>query len=108
MQQMPEKMYDLFIKDNKIFANNNTIILNTNDIVKISIVTNDQGPFLEDAFIYIYMNNNEEYFTSIDNPYFNNLYDELSKLPDFDFNMIIKSMQCTDNNEFVCWQKKKY
>lgn len=55
MQEMPQKMYDLFIKDNKIFANNNTIILNTNDIVKISIVTNDQGPFLEDAFIYIYM-----------------------------------------------------
>ena len=107
MPEKPKKMYDLFVKDSFIIANNDTIILNTNEIVKISIVTNDLGPFLEDSFMYIYMNNGEIYFIATENPYFNNLYEIVSKFLNFDFDMMIKSMQCVDNKEFVCWEKNK-
>ncbi len=106
MSEKLTKIYDSFIKDSFIIANGGTIILDLNEIVKISIVTNDLGPFLEDAFIYIYMNNEDIYFIATENLYFNNLYEKVSKFQDFDFDMMIKSMQCTNNDEFICWTKK--
>lgn len=101
-----EELFGVDIKDGVITAQNMKVTLKTSDIVKVMITTNDQGPFLDDVFLRLYDIDGNEYWISQDSPEFMILYDYVSKFEGFDYQTVIKAMQCTDNEEFLCWEKK--
>lgn len=100
------ELFGLDIKDGVITAQNMKVTLKTSDIVKVMITTNDQGPFLDDVFLCLYTDDGAEYWISQDSPEFMILYGYVSKFEGFDYQTVIKAMQCTDNEEFLCWEKK--
>ncbi len=103
----PEKDYIIEITEVKISCKRpNGLIeeVTWKELKKVEIHTTDQGPFVEDVFWVLYGNerdciipqgatNNEE------------LLSRLQDLPDFNNKMLIEAMSCTDNNEFLIWQK---
>ena len=74
------------------------------ELRKVTIITTDQGPFLEDVFFILESSNSgalitHDWATKIQ------LLEQLEKLPNFNFEQVIKAMTCTDNNSFLCWEK---
>ncbi len=79
--------------------------LRADDIVKISIATTDQGPFMEDVFLEILDVNEDVYSIGQDNPSYDDVYGFVSAFPGFDYEAVIKAMGCTDYAEFTCWTR---
>ncbi len=74
------------------------------ELKKITIVTTDQGPYLEDVFFVLEGEKggtivSQEWATKI------SLLEKISKLPGFANEAVISAMGCTENNSFLCWQK---
>jgi hypothetical protein len=103
----PEKEFVISIADDKISCerpNGEIEEVTWNELKKIEIYTTNQGPFAEDVFWVLHgdgrgciipkgATNNEEMLT------------RLQKLPEFDNAMVIEAMSCTENKEFLIWQK---
>lgn len=75
------------------------------ELRKVTIITTDQGPFFEDVFFVLETEKSgaligHEWAVKIE------LLDRLTKLPEFNNEAVIKAMTCTDNNSFLCWEKK--
>ena len=74
------------------------------DIRRVLIRTTDQGPFDDDVFFVI-----ETADKSFVIPQAalgaSLLLDRLQQLPGFDNEAVIDSMGCTDNKEFLCWER---
>jgi hypothetical protein len=75
-------------------------------VYDISVMTTDEGPFQEDAFIVFRSEDKDEGIIVANGadgtPA---LVDEIIKLPGFNESMFIDAMGCTSNNEFICWTK---
>lgn len=75
------------------------------ELSKVTILTNDLGPYLEDVFFVLEAADkgvlvSHEWAVKVD------LLDHLSKrLENFDHNAVIAAMSCTQNDSFLCWQK---
>ena len=80
--------------------------INLNDIVKVSIRTTDEGPFLEDVFLMIYDKDDTVFEVEQQAPFYYFIYGIVSLFKDFNYDQVIKAMQSTQNNEFICWEKK--
>jgi len=74
------------------------------DLKKVTIITTDQGPFEEDVFWLMLL---EEMIIMI--PQIagtDKLLERLQKLPEFNNEQVIKAMTSTDNNSFLVWEKR--
>lgn len=97
-------------KDGKIIFDKDTFkdnIITLDDIIRISIVTTDDGPWIEDCFWFV-ETRTSKYIIPNDNvlpgsALFLHLF---QTLPDFDNNTVIKAMQSVDYAEFLCWERK--
>jgi len=75
-------------------------------ITEISVLTTDDGPWSEDAFIVL-CNPETEQGCVVPNGAdgTEDLVSRLCEIPGFDEKTFIKAMGCTSNNRFLCWSK---
>jgi hypothetical protein len=75
-------------------------------IEEIKLVNTDEGPISPDIWLVLL---GKESMCLIPHGAegFDEVYDIISKYPDFSFENFGKSMTCTDNAEFVLWKKKE-
>ena len=73
------------------------------DLKRVSIITTDEGPMLDDVFWLMLF---EEVIIMIPQgiPGENGLLERLQELPGFNNEAVIKAMQSTENNAFEVWE----
>jgi hypothetical protein len=74
------------------------------DVNRVTIRTTDEGPFVEDVF-FVLETTHEVLVVPQPARGCDELLDRLQQLPGFDNEAVIQSMACTDNQEFLCWQR---
>ena len=74
------------------------------DLIKISILTSDQGPALDDVALALFFGSSIVFVPSEHKSY-RNLYVKISKNFKVDYQKVIDAMSCTDNAEFILWSK---
>lgn len=75
-----------------------------NKIEKIKLINTDEGPFLPDVWL-ILMGNGKGCSIPQGSEGWNKVYDIVSKYDGFNFENVIKSASCTDNETFELWEK---
>jgi len=77
------------------------------ELIEIGIVTTDEGPFQEDVY-FLLLGPDREHGCAIPQGATGTqkLVERLQALPGFENDALIRAMGCTDNNRFLCWQKK--
>jgi hypothetical protein len=74
------------------------------DVQRVLIRTTDRGPFDDDVFLV--METSERRYvipqTAVGAA---QLLDRVQRLPGFDNEAVIESMGCTENSEFLCWER---
>ena len=78
--------------------------VNLDDIQLVAVRTTDQGPFDEDVFFMLEVNNNT-YLIPQEAEGTTQLLECLQQLPGFDNEALINSMCCMDNKVFLCWER---
>lgn len=74
------------------------------NLQKISILTNDQGPFLPDAAIALFFEDSV-WIIDCEHKSYREIYDLVTERFPVDFPKIIDAMKCLENEEFVLWEK---
>ena len=96
--------------DGKIIFDKETFkepVITLEDIIRLSVVTTDDGPWIEDTFWFV-ETKSSKYIIPIDDVmpgsgFFLHLF---QTLPDFDNDTFIKAMSSTDLAEFLVWERK--
>lgn len=78
--------------------------INWNEIEEIKLINTDEGPFLPDVWL-ILMGNGKGCSIPQGSDGWNKVYDIVSKYDGFNFENVIKSASCTDNEIFELWQR---
>ena len=76
------------------------------ELSKIEIHTNDLGPFVEDVY-WVLHGNERGCVIPQGAPDSGKLLDKLQKLENFNNEKFINSMSCTENNQFIVWERNK-
>ena len=78
------------------------------DLIEIGIVTTNEGPFQEDVY-FLLLGPDKEHGCAIPQGAIDTqkLVERLQALPGFDNDALIRAMGCTENDRFVCWQRKE-
>jgi len=77
-----------------------------NELVGVAIQTTDEGPLQSDVFWLLGTKENSLRIPQ-EAQGSKELLHHLQKLPGFDNKAVISAMGSTDNNLFVCWEKKE-
>ena len=100
--------------DDKIIIQNDNIIFSIKEkqttfrltqLTKLSIITTDQGPFIDDVFLALFINDIIIFLPSEHTQYENTLFDELGNIFELDYQKIIRASSFTQNAEFIIYQK---
>ena len=75
------------------------------EIIRISILTTDQGPFVDDVALAIAFDESIFVIPSQHCLYDKFLFDEISKQITIDFQGVIDASSCTDNAEFILYSR---
>jgi hypothetical protein len=75
------------------------------EIMKISVITTDQGPFIDDVFLAFFDGARHCLVPSEADGY-NEVFDRVSKFKGFDFEQYIQAMASAENHEFICWERE--
>ncbi len=77
---------------------------NIDELKKVSIVTTDKGPFIDDTSLLLQFENSCLIFPS-ENPLTEIfLFEQLAKFVKIDFEEVIKASSSTDNKEFILYK----
>ena len=74
------------------------------DINEIRLVNTDEGPLLPDVWLTL-IGDTSGCLIPQGAKGFDTVYDIISKYDNFNFENVIKSMACTDNEQFFLWAK---
>ncbi|OLS13131.1 MAG: hypothetical protein RBG13Loki_3259 [Promethearchaeota archaeon CR_4] len=85
-------------------AGGGRIEINYRDLIRVTIDTTDEGPWLPDCFWYLTTKNHS---VSIENndPFIQVLLAKLQKLPGFKSELVVKAMASTEINSFIVWEQ---
>ena len=75
------------------------------EILKIAILTSDQGPFVDDVVLAITIEGSVFLIPSENKLYEKFLFDEISKKITIDFQKVMEASSCTENAEFIIYKK---
>ena len=75
------------------------------DVIKISIFTTDQGPFVDDVALVITMKERSFLVPSEHSLYEKFIFDDISKKLTIDFQKAMDAASCTENAEFILYSK---
>lgn len=76
------------------------------EINEIRLINSDEGPWLIDLWLALLCEKGS-CFIPHGTKGFEEVYDIVSKYEGFDYGNVIKSMSCTDNEQFLLWVKNK-
>lgn len=82
-----------------------TASLKLDDVQRVLIHTTDRGPFDDDVFL-VMVTAEMNFVIAQSAPGAGGLLGRLQELPEFDNGAVIDSMGCTDNHEFLCWERR--
>jgi len=105
--QQPEDLYQVEITDIYIKVTHPRRpdeMINWSEIEEIKIANTDEGPFLPDVWM-ILMGNGKGCSIPHGSKGWEDVYDIVSKYPGFNFENVIKSASCTDNELFDVWKR---
>ena len=80
-------------------------ILPWSELIRVELLTNDQGPWSCDVYWHL-VGEKSECFVPQGATGEQDLIVALERLPGFSKEAMSAAMCCTDNQEFVCWQRK--
>ncbi|MEP6895061.1 MAG: hypothetical protein ABI986_05585 [Chloroflexota bacterium] len=108
-QSVVETKLSLSLDDKEVklsFSDGRNFIVAWSDIIGVAIQTTDEGPFQPDVF---WLLRTKEHAVRIPQGITGEkeLLHRLQQLPSFDNNAVISAMGSTENNLFVCWEKKE-
>ena len=87
-------------------ANGKTEEARWEHLAEVTIMTNDRGPFEDDAFwVLIEEDGQSGCVIPISIPEAEVILDTVQKLPGFDNEKLIKAMSSAQNNQFILWKK---
>lgn len=75
------------------------------ELKKASLITTDEGPFVDDVFWLMMFKTIIMIPQGI--PGEDNLLARMQKLPDFDNDAVIEAMTCSENNAFHVWERSE-
>jgi hypothetical protein len=78
--------------------------INWEEIEEIKLINTDEGPFLPDVWL-ILIGNGKGCSIPQGSDGWNEVYDIISKYDGFNFENVIKSASCSDNETFELWQR---
>ena len=80
---------------------------NIEDIEQVLLITSDLGPFYDDMCLAVRIDEETAIFIMSEHPdYEQFLFDQLGKVIELDYELIIKASTCIENNVFVIYEKK--
>lgn len=80
---------------------------NIEDIEQVLVITSDLGPFYDDMCLAVRIDEETAIFIMSEHPdYEQFLFDQLGKVIELDYELIIKASTCIENNLFVIYEKK--
>lgn len=85
-------------------ADGTTESVQWDELIEVSVVTNDKGPFEEDTFFVLRSENSGCVVPGLRSAA---LLRRIQKLPGFDNEKVIEAMGSTSNARFICWQRKQ-
>ena len=106
-RKQPEDYYETEITDVYVKVTHpkrKTEQIDWNEIEEIKLINTDEGPFLPDVWL-ILMGNGKGCSIPQGSDGWNKVYDIVSKYDGFNFENVIKSASCADNETFELWQK---
>jgi hypothetical protein len=89
----------------RILPNGESESVRFDDLIEVSIVTTDQGPFVEDLF-YVLRGHNGAAIIGLDWACRLNLLGKIAPLPKFDLEETIRASSSCENNVFVLWSEE--
>jgi len=107
-EKQPEDYYEVELTDKSITVthpNRPTEQIDWSDIEEIKLANTDEGPFLPDVWM-ILMGNGKGCSIPQGSDGWNKVYDIVSKYEGFNFENVIRSASCTDNQIFELWKRK--
>lgn len=99
----------LCVKDHCIEAvvQGESFIFDKSEIETIMMITSDMGPFYDDMCLAIRIDADTAIFIMSGHPLFKKfLFDELGKLVETDYQAIIQSSTCIENNIFILYKRE--
>jgi hypothetical protein len=106
-KKQPEDYYETEITDVYVKVTHpkrKTEQIDWNEIEEIKLINTDEGPFLPDVWL-ILMGNGKGCSIPQGSDGWNKVYDIVSKYDGFNFENVIKSASCADNETFELWQR---
>ena len=80
------------------------VSVNMNEVRRILMRTTDQGPFDDDVFFIVEVTG-KTFVIPQAAPGASEMLEHFQQLPGFNNEAVIDSMGCTDNKEFLCWER---
>lgn len=80
--------------------------INWADIEEVRLINTDQGPWLPDVWLAL-IGEDTGCLLPQGAKGFDEVYDRVSQYEGFNFENALKSMRCTDNEQFVLWRKNR-
>ena len=105
----PEDYYHTIITDESVrieHPKRKTEEIFWNKINEIKLINTDSGPASPDIWLAL-LGDNSGCLIPHGSKGFDEVYEIISKYENFDFENVTKSMQCTDNNDFLLWESEK-
>jgi hypothetical protein len=105
--QQPEDYYKVEITDLDIKVTHPkrpVEIIQWNEIEEIKLINTDEGPFLPDVWLVL-IGNGKGCSIPQGSKGWEDVYDIVSKYKEFNFENVIKSASCTENQTFELWKK---
>lgn len=106
-RKQPEDHYEIEITDIAVKVTHpkrKTKQIEWNEIEEIKLINTDEGPFLPDVWL-ILMGNGKGCSIPQGSNGWDKVYDIVSKYDGFNFDQVLKSASCTDNETFELWKK---
>ena len=107
IRKQPEDYYETEITDVYVKVTHpkrETEQIDWNEIEEIKLINTDEGPLLPDVWL-ILMGNGKGCSIPQGSDGWNRVYDKVSKYDGFNFENVIKSASCADNEIFELWNK---
>lgn len=104
--QQPEDKFTITITDQFVKVEHperKTEIVNWLEIEEIKLINTDQGPWVPDVWLAL-LGKESGCLISQGAKGYDEVFEIVSKYPNFNFENVIKSMTCTENEEFLLWK----
>jgi hypothetical protein len=76
------------------------------DLIKVSVLTTDEGPAVEDAFLMLWDSEQSSCVIPFSSPAVPVLLSRFKSLQGFSFEAFIAASSSTRNAEFICWLRE--